>query len=69
MMMLMMNDSHVSYRDSNLTRLLKNTLGGNSMTAMVCCITPVSIDDIRPPKGSHRKRNLLGSNSSYFKNV
>jgi len=28
------------YRDSKLTSLLKNSLGGNSSTLMVACITP-----------------------------
>jgi len=28
------------YRDSKLTSLLKNSLGGNSATLMVACITP-----------------------------
>ena len=33
--------SHVPYRDSKLTSLLKNSLGGNSMTLMVACLAPV----------------------------
>ena len=28
------------YRDSNLTRILKNALGGNSKTYMICAIRP-----------------------------
>ena len=32
--------SHVSYRDSKLTRLLQDSLGGNAITYMVACITP-----------------------------
>ncbi|KAI5815325.1 hypothetical protein BZA77DRAFT_355437 [Pyronema omphalodes] len=32
--------SHVSYRDSKLTRLLQDSLGGNSITYMVACVTP-----------------------------
>jgi len=31
--------SHVPYRDSKLTRLLRNALGGNSYTVAVCNIT------------------------------
>ncbi|KAF2239023.1 kinesin family protein-like protein [Viridothelium virens] len=32
--------SHVSYRDSRLTRLLQDSLGGNAITYMVACVTP-----------------------------
>ncbi|KAF1989418.1 chromosome-associated kinesin KIF4 [Aulographum hederae CBS 113979] len=32
--------SHVSYRDSKLTRLLQDSLGGNAITYMVACINP-----------------------------
>lgn len=30
----------IPYRDSRLTHLLKTALGGNSVTAVLCCITP-----------------------------
>ncbi|XP_076378598.1 kinesin-like protein 3A [Megalopta genalis] len=32
--------SYVSYRDSKLTRLLQDSLGGNSMTLMIACVSP-----------------------------
>lgn len=32
--------SHVPYRDSNLTRMLQQALGGNSSTIMICAIRP-----------------------------
>jgi hypothetical protein len=41
------NDSKknfVPYRDSKLTRLLKDSLGGNSMTVMIACISPADIN-------------------------
>ena len=32
--------SHVSYRDSRLTRLLQDSLGGSAITYMVACVNP-----------------------------
>lgn len=32
--------SHVSYRDSKLTRVLQDSLGGNAITYMIACVTP-----------------------------
>jgi Kinesin motor domain len=34
----------VPYRDSALTRILQNALGGNSKTIMVCALSPASIN-------------------------
>ena len=34
----------VPYRDSNLTRILQNALGGNSKTIMICAISPASMN-------------------------
>ena len=31
---------HVPYRDSKLTRLLENSLGGNAKTVMISCVSP-----------------------------
>jgi hypothetical protein len=32
--------SHVPYRDSKLTRLLADSLGGNALTSIIACISP-----------------------------
>ncbi|XP_076396060.1 osmotic avoidance abnormal protein 3 isoform X2 [Megachile rotundata] len=35
---------HVPYRDSKLTRLLRDSLGGNARTLMIACVSPSDID-------------------------
>ncbi|XP_070359912.1 centromere-associated protein E-like [Equus asinus] len=35
----------INYRDSKLTRILQNSLGGNAKTRIICTITPVSLDE------------------------
>jgi hypothetical protein len=39
-MALAERDRHVPYRDSKLTQLLMNSLGGNSATLMIACVSP-----------------------------
>ena len=34
------NAGHVPYRDSKLTRMLQDSLGGNSYTLMLSCVSP-----------------------------
>ncbi|XP_053934089.1 kinesin-like protein KIF7 isoform X1 [Cuculus canorus] len=36
--------SHIPYRDSKITRILKDSLGGNAQTVMIACISPCSSD-------------------------
>lgn len=31
---------HIPYRDSKLTRVLQDSLGGNSRTTMIACVSP-----------------------------
>lgn len=35
---------HIPYRDSKLTRLLQDSLGGRSNTAIVCCVSPAGVN-------------------------
>lgn len=35
---------HVPYRDSKLTRLLQDSLGGNSFTVMICNVSPAEMN-------------------------
>ena len=53
--------SHVPYRDSKLTRLLQDSLGGNSKTLMIACISPTDRDfmeTLNTLKYSNRARNI-----------
>lgn len=38
--------THVPYRDSKLTRILQESLGGNSKTTLVVCCSPSSFNDM-----------------------
>uniref|UniRef100_A0A915HMF8 Kinesin motor domain-containing protein n=1 Tax=Romanomermis culicivorax TaxID=13658 RepID=A0A915HMF8_ROMCU len=52
---------HVPYRDSKLTRLLQDSLGGNSRTLMIACISPSDIDfveTLNTLKYANRARNI-----------
>ncbi|KAL3583758.1 hypothetical protein D5086_014819 [Populus alba] len=52
---------HVPYRDSKLTRLLQDSLGGNSKTVMIACISPADInaeETLNTLKYANRARNI-----------
>ncbi|XP_061441502.1 centromere-associated protein E isoform X2 [Rhineura floridana] len=36
---------YINYRDSKLTRILQNSLGGNAKTVIICTVTPVSLEE------------------------
>lgn len=36
--------SHVPYRDSKLTRLLQDSLGGNALALMIACVSPSELN-------------------------
>ena len=52
---------HVPYRDSKLTRILQDSLGGNSRTLMVACVSPVNNDraeTLNTLRYANRARNI-----------
>ncbi|KXZ56679.1 hypothetical protein GPECTOR_1g611 [Gonium pectorale] len=53
--------SHVPYRESKLTRLLQDSLGGNSRTAMIACVSPaddVLEETLNTLKYANRAKNI-----------
>ncbi|CAK9197643.1 unnamed protein product [Sphagnum troendelagicum] len=52
---------HVPYRDSKLTRLLQDSLGGNSRTVMIACVSPADSnaeETLNTLKYANRARNI-----------
>ncbi|XP_024515877.1 kinesin-like protein KIN-4A [Selaginella moellendorffii] len=52
---------HVPYRDSKLTRLLQDSLGGNSRTTMIACVSPADSnaeETLNTLKYANRARNI-----------
>ncbi|CAG8480243.1 43032_t:CDS:2 [Gigaspora margarita] len=53
--------THVPYRDSKLTRLLQDSLGGNAQTLMIACVSPIEYnvnETISTLKYANRARNI-----------
>ncbi|KAJ3888213.1 kinesin domain-containing protein [Lentinula edodes] len=53
--------THVPYRDSKLTRLLQDSLGGNAHTLMIACVSPAewnAAETINTLKYANRARNI-----------
>ena len=36
---------HINFRDSNLTKILQNSIGGNAKTAIICTVTPAAMSE------------------------
>jgi hypothetical protein len=54
-------NSHVPYRDSKLTRLLQDSLGGNAHTLMIACVSPTEWnvgETVNTLKYANRARNI-----------
>lgn len=53
--------THVPYRDSKLTRLLQDSLGGNAHTLMIACVSPAEWnigETVNTLKYANRARNI-----------
>ncbi|CAH2294228.1 kinesin KIF27 [Pelobates cultripes] len=53
--------THVPYRDAKITRILKDSLGGNAKTVMITCISPSSSnfdETLNSLKYANRARNI-----------
>ena len=53
--------SYVSYRDSKLTRMLQDSLGGNAITYMIACVTPAEFhlsETLNTVQYAQRARNI-----------
>ena len=51
----------VPYRDSKLTRMLQDSLGGNSRTCMIACVSPADInmeESLNTLRYAARTRNI-----------
>ncbi|MGH0166759.1 UNVERIFIED_CONTAM: hypothetical protein FKN15_051776 [Acipenser sinensis] len=52
---------HVPYRDTKITRILKDSLGGNTKTVMITCISPSSLnfdESLNSLKYANRAKNI-----------
>ncbi|KAJ8298884.1 hypothetical protein KUTeg_022944 [Tegillarca granosa] len=53
--------THIPYRESKITRLLKDSLGGNANTLMICCISPSTLnfdESLNALKYANRAKNI-----------
>lgn len=62
----------VPYRDSKLTRLLKDSLGGNIMTVMIACVSPAAIsydETVNTLKYAMRARKIEKKITKNYKEI
>ncbi|KIY36221.1 kinesin family member 21A [Cryptococcus gattii E566] len=55
---------HIPYRDSKLTRMLQDSIGGNALTTMIACISPIEAnigETLNTIKYASRARNIRNS--------
>ncbi|KAJ1559555.1 Kinesin- protein 12 [Cladochytrium tenue] len=55
--------SHIPYRDSKLTKLLSDSLGGSGLVLMIACVSPSSInlsETIKTLRYAHRAKRIQG---------
>ncbi|ORX36741.1 hypothetical protein BD324DRAFT_651225 [Kockovaella imperatae] len=58
---------HIPYRDSKLTRMLQDSIGGNSLTTMIACISPIEYnvaETINTLKYASRARNIRNTSKA-----
>jgi TolA-binding protein len=54
-------EKHIPYRDSKLTRILQDSLGGNSRTTVIACVSPAESnyeESLNSIKYASRARNI-----------
>ncbi|WVQ82145.1 hypothetical protein IAT38_004273 [Cryptococcus sp. DSM 104549] len=52
---------HIPYRDSKLTRMLQDSIGGNALTTMIACVSPIEAnigETLNTIKYASRARNI-----------
>lgn len=61
-------NQHIPYRNSKLTRLLKDSLGGNCQTIMIAAVSPSSLfydDTYNTLKYANRAKDIKSSVSAF----